>query len=323
MTAEQPTQKRGRKSAALVVTPPQPQAVEDDKKKRGRKPKAVYNTVEVSSAANTVPSSDDENIIVKLNVKDTQKDDKNFNGDELPYAYNHDYYNALSSVDEMLVDEGQTNNTTNVVKQRYTNTDPKKTLKVIDLLKDFEEKNKNNEWPSNTTIHCYWCCNKFDTVPFGIPITYEKEKFDVYGCFCSLECAAAFNFKTNHNIDEMWERYNLINLLSRKIGYKNQVRPAPDRLSLKQFGGFMEIEQFRLYHNQQRFINLNFPPMNSVSQQLEEINEFDLKNEMKYIPIDTDRINKYKEKILIRRNKPLIDSKNSIESSMNLKFERH
>ena len=143
------------------------------------------------NSATTSQCSDDENIIVKLNVKDVQKEEKQFTGDELPYAYNHDYYSALSSVDEMTEDNNvSSNNTTSIAsKQRYTTTvasDPKKTLKVIDLLKDFEEKNKNNEWPSNTTINCYWCCNKFDTVPFGIPVTFEKEKFDVYGCFCSL-----------------------------------------------------------------------------------------------------------------------------------------
>lgn len=285
---------------------------EEKKLKRGRKPKAVYNTTElIAQTTTTTIQSDDENIIVKLNVKDTNSTDPQYEDDEIPYAYNHDYYNVLSCIQE---------NEAVVPTKRVISDDPKRTLKVIDLLKDFEEKNKNNEWPSNTTICCYWCCSKFDTAPVGIPVNYEDNKFDVYGCFCSLECAAAYNFKMNHNIDEMWERYNLINLLSRRLGYKMQVKPAPDRLALKQFGGFMEIEQFRSYTNQNRFISINFPPMNSISQQLEEINEHDLKNDMKYIPIDNERIKKYKEKILIRRNKPLIDSKNSIESSMNLKY---
>lgn len=284
----------------------------DKKPKRGRKPKTIYNTVDMLESPSQQAQSDDENIIVQLNIKEqVMNESKSYEDDEVPYAYNHDYYSALSSVVEA---PSQT------IAKKTQQDDPRKTLKVIDLLKDFEEKNKNNEWPTNTSIQCYWCCNKFETPPVGIPVNYDKGQFDVYGCFCSLECAAAYNFKTNHNIDEMWERYNLINLLSRKMGLDMQVKPAPDRLSLKQFGGFMDIKQFREYNTQTRFINVNFPPMNSLTQQLEEINDFDLKNDMKYIPIDNDRINKYKEKVLFKRTKPLIDVKNSIESTMNLKY---
>lgn len=296
----------------------EPNAMPDEKKtKRGRKPKTIYNTMDIVSNASTC--SDDENIIVKLNVKEMEHESPVYEDDEIPYAYNHDYYNVMSSVEQQAGSSGPPPHE-HTKRCHVSSSDAKGTLKVIDLLKDFEEKNKNNEWPSNTTICCYWCCTKFDTAPLGIPISFEKDKFDVFGCFCSLECGAAYNFKTNHNIDEMWERYNLINLLSRRMGYKTHVKPAPDKLSLKHFGGFLDIDQFRSYNNLNRFINLNFPPMNSLSQQLEEINEHDLKNDMKYIPIDNERIKKYKEKILIRRDKPLIDVKNSIESSMNLEY---
>lgn len=300
------TVKKGRKKATTTETDPEISSniVEGSKTKRGRKPKAVYNTVEIASVTSE-NTGEDENIIVKLNIKE-DKTEKKIVDDEIPYAYNHDYYSMISDYEN--------------TGKRLSLDDPKKTLKVINILQDFEEKNKNNEWPSNTTICCYWCCHKFDNAPYGIPVNYENGHFKVYGCFCSLECCAAYNFKNNHNIDEMWERYNLINLLSRSIGYKNQVKPAPDKMSLKIFGGFLDIDQFRNYNQTNKIININFPPMTSVTQQLEEINEFDLKNEMKYIPLDNERIKKYKEKILFKRNKPLIDSKNSIESSMNLMY---
>lgn len=307
--------KKGRKSTKTKTVQEEeqqtivPQIEEPAKTKRGRKPKAVYSA-DITSNVNTCSDAEDENIIVKLNVKDDSTETK-YEDDEIPYAYNHGYYDKISIYDELQKQKTLNQNT----------EDAKGTLKVIDLLKDFEEKNKNNEWPSNTTIHCYWCCSKFDNAPFGIPVNFDNDNFDVYGCFCSLECATAFNFKTNHNIDEMWERYNLINLLSHRIGYKVQVKPAPDRLSLKQFGGFMDIEQFRSYTNTNRFVNVNFPPMTSITQQLEEINEYDLKNDLKYIPIDNERIKKYKEKVFFRRNKPLIDQKNSIESTMILKYD--
>jgi hypothetical protein len=192
--------------------------------------------------------------------------------------------------------------------------------KVVSILKEFEEKNKNKEWPMNTSISCYWCCHRFDNSPFGIPINYVNDTFQVYGCFCSLECAAAYNFSENSSQDEMWERNQLINMFSRKVKLGNIVKPAPSRLSLKKFGGYMDIETFRSFNNTNKFINVNFPPMTSVTQQLEEINDFEICNDFKYIPIDNDRINKYKEKIVFKRNKPLIDSNKSLESTMNLKY---
>ena len=193
-------------------------------------------------------------------------------------------------------------------------------LKVIDLLKDFEEKNKHNEWPTNTTIACYWCCHKFNNTPFGIPVRYCNERFHVYGCFCSLECCAAYNLDSKDAADDVWERSSLINMLARRLDYKNYVRPAPSRLALKLFGGHMEIEEFREYCNSNKIININFPPMMTLTQQIEEINEADVNNDFRYIPIDTDRINKYKEKVKLKRQKPIINFKNTLDHTMNLKY---
>jgi hypothetical protein len=282
--------------------------------KRGRKPKTIYNTysvTETSAVANMPSLSDDENIIVRLNVNPSEcdaNDAPKFEDEQHPYAYNRDEYRdilSLSSFDQ----QPECSPIVPHIDQSH---------KVVNILKDFE-KNKNKEWPSNTSISCYWCCHRFDNAPFGIPITYQHGTFNVFGCFCSLECAAAHNFNTTNNLDDMWERYNLINLLSRKIQHANRVRPAPDRLALKIFGGYMEIDQFRRFGSGSKVININFPPMSSISQQIEEINEHELNSDYKFIPLDHDRINKIKEQMVIKRVKPLVNNKNSLESSMNLK----
>ena len=158
----------------------------------------------------------------------------------------------------------------------------------------------------------------------------------MYGCFCSLECAAAYNFKSSESLDEIWERYNLINLLARKIGYGSSccndssiegenggcyvVKAAPERLTLKMFGGFLDIEGFRKYHTTNKVVNINFPPMTSLTQQIEEINEYELNSEMKFIPLDSDRINKCKEKMMFKRSKPIHNDKSTLETAMNLKI---
>ena len=282
---------------------------------RGRKPKTIYNTYDVNGVGSNATSlSDDENIIVRLNVPINEElTNEDTNDDQHPYAYNRDEYRDILNFNDIKTD------TSNML--AYLPPEKEDTqLKVVNILKDFEEKNKNKEWPSNTSISCYWCCHKFDSPPYGIPITFQNNVFFVFGCFCSLECAAAHNFNSNNNIDEMWERYNLINLLSRRLELPKQVRPAPDRLALKIFGGYMEIDQFRDYTKTKKVININFPPMSSISQQIEEINEYELNSDYKYIPLDHERINKIKEQMVIKRAKPLINNKNSLESSMNLKF---
>jgi hypothetical protein len=296
--------KRGRKPKDNVVVATE---ICCEKKKRGRKPKFVYSATDATNIqSNSI--SEDENIIVKLNVSEqlSKSDDESVCfDDEHPYAYNRDEY-ILNDVVPV---------STSV--KPFVEFEEKR---VVNLLKDFEEKNKVNEWPSNTSICCYWCCHKFNNAPFGIPINFTiDESFDVFGCFCSLECAAAYNFKMHDNVDEMWERYNLINLLYRKLNLGTIIKPAPDRLSLKTFGGYLEIQEFRNFFKSNKLITTNFPPMSSLTQQIEEINEHELNSDYKYIPIDHDRIDKYKEK-LFKRNKPIINAKNSLESSMNLKY---
>lgn len=289
--------KRGRK-------PKDGSSDEVEKKKRGRKPKSVYNINE-PVAGNPPCLSDDENVIVRLHVTEEEND---VSLENPPYAYNNDKYCNMHGFD---ASEDLEN-----VKQPTSHSE----LKVMDVLKDFEQKNKNNEWPMNTSICCYWCCHKFDNAPFGIPVGYNNGQFEVFGCFCSLECASAFNFKGNDSIDEVWERYNLINLLSRKLGHGKMVKPAPDKMTLKMFGGFMDIDAFRTYSSTNKIINVNFPPMTSLTQQIEEINEYELNSDMRYIPLDNERINRCKEKMLFKRTKPLMSEKTTLESTMNVKF---
>lgn len=310
--------KRGRKPKTeekpvpkvVAVVEPEPS---QEKKRRGRKPKSVYNALEISNVISQATSlSDDENVIVRLQVDDTDCEEQPDVNEDHPYAYNRDNYNNISNINDVAD------------AQKASNEKPppsdEQSLKVVDLLKDFEQKNKNKEWPTNTSICCYWCCNKFDNTPFGIPVNYTNNIFEVYGCFCSLECAAAYNFKSHESFDEVWERYNLINLLSRKIGAGNIIKPAPDRMSLKMFGGFLEIDAFRKYTSTNKTINVNFPPMISLTQQIEEINDYELNNDLKYIPLDHDRINKCREKMMFKRVKPFTPGKSSLESTMNVKY---
>lgn len=194
--------------------------------------------------------------------------------------------------------------------------------KVVRLLAEFEEKSKTGEWPLSTSVHCYWCCHRFDTPPLGLPIKYAGGRFHVVGCFCSLECAVAYNFSAaRESVDECLNRYSLINALSAQLGGARVVRPAPDRLALSIFGGHMGVEEFRAHSvDTMRHVVVNCPPMQSVTQQVEEVGDADLSSEYRYVPIDTERVTKFQEKVRLMRTKPLVNFKNTLDHTMKLKY---
>ena len=122
---------------------------------------------------------------------------------------------------------------------------------------------------------CFHCCHEIGHMCFGMPTRYDghTETFTTYGNFCSLECAAAFNFSTHMGSDRAWEIHSWIQMLGRRYGYAEPIRPAPARYLLEMFDGPLTIEQFRRAHaTQTRTLVLNIPPMISLPSQLESIN---------------------------------------------------
>lgn len=297
--------------------------------KRGRKPKAVYSPFEPGcDAQHCSTNSDDENVILHLSISVAPSDVEQEPITE-PNAYNDDKLSDLCEISAVDA-EGLKGAALATADPLAAASEPQDAdaaaakpahRKVIKLLKDFEEKNKNNEWPMSTSICCYWCCHRFDGPPVGIPVKFVEGKFHVCGCFCSLECAAAHNFAANESHDEIWERNYLLNMLSRRMGGATLVKPAPPRLALKMFGGYMDIEEFRAFTRSGKLVNINFPPMMTVTQQLEEVNESSLHSGYnRFIPIDTDRVNKAKEKMLLKRTKPVNNFKNTLDHTMNIKI---
>jgi hypothetical protein len=199
---------------------------------------------------------------------------------------------------------------------------------VVRLLADFGEKSRNSEWPMSTSVYCHWCCHPFQGVPIGLPIkmTMDEQQYCVTGCYCSLECACAYNFASRESVDERLSRYSLLNGLAVRIGCGAQtpIRPAPDRLALNIFGGHLSINEFRVYaSSSDRYIIANTSPMISVTQQLEELNEQDTHSEYRYVPLDSERVCRFQEKIKLKRNKPLLNTKNTLDQSMKLKITKN
>ena len=193
--------------------------------------------------------------------------------------------------------------------------------KVVYLLKDFSEKNKVGEWPRSTSTLCHWCCHGFKGPPLGIPFRYDGEHFFVTGCFCSFSCAAAYNMDSGETNTVIGQRYSLLCSLASKLGCEEHIKIAPPRLSLSCFGGHLSIDEFRAFSQADRMMILNVPPMKSLTQQIEEVNNVDVGSGYQYIPIDHVRSERgLPTDLALKRNKPLLNLKNTLHSAMNVQI---
>jgi len=342
--------KRGRKPKIKT-----PEEIEREKNKpkqrRGRKPKSqMIVKKDISEYINK--TDEEETIILNLKIdpnssNPTELDnhydnnqldnqlDNHYDNNQLNNQLNNQYSNTEIRLNENLLNNtnlcGYDNNDnfssypSNILKEgiskssnnnnNYNNNYCRKS--VCNSLETFIE---NKDWIKKTNVNCWWCCHKFENTPIGLPTKYKDEKFLVSGCFCSFECASSYNFYENNATQDVWECYSLINLLSQKIGYKNIVKLAPHKISLKMFGGNLEIDEFRNFTNHNKIVNVLDYPMIACNQQLEEIN-YNVNNNMNnFIPIDENRLKKIEQKIKLSRNKPLSNKKNTLEHTMNIKI---
>jgi hypothetical protein len=159
-----------------------------------------------------------------------------------------------------------------------------------------------NENIINTHNNCYWCCHPINNRTFGMPYKYnvKTDTYILFGNFCSLECANAYNFASHCGSYKVWEINSLIQMLSKHFGVSHPVRPAPSRFLLKIFNGPMTIEEFRSGHltNDKTHL-LNLPPMILTNYNYEIVNTSYLKNITDNMHIKNDI---YKEKTQIAKN---------------------
>ena len=302
-------------------------------KKRGRKPNKSYGFKKTSFKQNPI---DDESIIIHLPIKDLGDSLKeidnllNYSPNiNTPEPLNDDTHlsfikyetvhiadpktqNNIPAGPTMIYDDSGDHTVNNIKTARRDQLENlEKVIKKNTLSKtliQFNESNKNGTWPDQTTISCWWCTYKFTGTPCGLPINCYDDKYTMLGVFCSPECSASYNFNTINNTD-IWEKYALLNLLYGGI-YKKQIRLAPDRNTLKRFGGCLTIDQFRSQNsNSDCDFKINMPPMKSIIPHIEYSSRNTGFSASKKQPVDIERFK-------LKRNKPF--NKNTLEECMNI-----
>lgn len=349
--------KRGRKPKPKTAEDLKPKV----KKKRGRKPKDKYGIV--ANLITQSLETENDNIILHLPISSSMIEDNSIQRKlmeykpdlSVPIGYEDETagcYEIIKNSDSTLqesqigelpigkqikslnpqpeqikMDILRDTSPTNLNKLKQQRKEEFDTYKIDNSLYHtmipFYEANKNKSYPTTTNIACFWCTEQFTWRPVSLPIKYENNIFYVDGCFCSPECASAYNFdicKTS----EAWERYTLLNLLYIKMIDNKQIKIklAPPRRTLIKFGGILSIEQFRKFNdNYYKQYDLVMPPVISV---LPDLEKFDLNNEIKkrydYIPIDKERIKQVSDDLILRRSKPINKFRNTLENCMSLKY---
>jgi hypothetical protein len=95
-----------------------------------------------------------------------------------------------------------------------------------------------------TKFACWWCTCNFENPPCFIPEKYNNDKYFVFGCFCSYNCALAYILK-----DDEYKVANRVSLIKRLYAelYETDdpLYPSPPRELLNKFGGPMTTDEYK------------------------------------------------------------------------------
>lgn len=164
-----------------------------------------------------------------------------------------------------------------------------------------------------TSIKCWWDAHSFTNTPCFLPELFHKDTYHVSGCFCSFNCALAYNLyylkdsKIHHRKSLIYKLYREIHGLSPDEPI--DIKEAPPKEILEDFGGDMSIDTFR-----KSFITFNkeyivfVPPIKPISIMIEERN------------VDISANNENENEYVLRRSKPLT-KKRSIISSLKMNMD--
>lgn len=305
------------KKADMIKKKEAERNLEQVPKKRGRKPKGG----KIVQTCNILNEQVEENTVVILHLRCKLSDlesapNMNFDIKYTPnvvkeieaYSINssNTYFSLNSSKEDDVVYNVIENEEQLEVDKKETELFKKKQKDkrcISEKLKEMEKSFTSNQGDKKSA--CFWCTYDFTTSPIHIPSLYYKGKYDVYGCFCSPECAAAHLFNESIDNNTKFERYQLLNYLYGEIyGYKKEIKQAPNpHYTLEKFYGTLTIQEYRQLLEYERIILVINKPVTKVFPEIHEDNN------------DFETI--YENKVSLKK-KTRQDKKNVIQNAFSL-----
>ena len=151
--------------------------------------------------------------------------------DPAAYNINSSKTNALM-FDDFKMEESKTMENI-IVKQSYKEEKEEEkgeesSMKEIWLKLDHLKKKLKTNNVSDKKSACFWCTCSFDNPAIYIPSSYENNSYEVYGCFCSPQCAVSFLKNQNIDTSTLWERYSLLNnMIYQNIQLSKKYKTSP------------------------------------------------------------------------------------------------
>tara|TARA_B100000900_G_scaffold416269_1_gene450787 strand:- start:1349 stop:2338 length:990 start_codon:yes stop_codon:yes gene_type:complete len=320
--------KRGRKPKKKNPNEPKPPP-----KKRGRKPKGG-KIIKKNQKIQKNEIIHKPNIILhlKCNSKDltTLQD---FNTSYNPSLSNPESYNIyqnnklgelqyeeikqntpFSKNNNIIVNNKNFNSTSSDINtdSNKENVNIKELWNKLNILK----RNLRTNNVSDKRSACFWCTYEFDNPAVHIPKQYNGDVLEVYGCFCSPECACSY--LKNEQLDDStkWERYALLNNVYGKIyEYSKNIKPAPDpHYTLDKYYGNLSIQEYRKLLRKERIFMVVDKPMTKILPELYEENN-EIPNVYNNI-LDTKQSNN--TKFRLKRNQNKQTKANALTNTFNL-----
>ena len=231
--------------------------IEQVKKKRGRKKKWEVETTTKIIQNNPITFSENttKNVIKEI--------DENYESENILFGnLNIKVHTNKEPIHINDIKDSLNKNTKNdnqckinLSNSDYDDSDDEKELKSNKNTKIIIEKNykvmkyHQNEFDAGNEIimsinRCYNCHHTFKNKPFFLPIDYSQElkRFKVTGNFCSPNCVKAYGINSPIYSTKVY----LIGHMYRKLfGANYTIKPAPPIQCLKDYGGFMTINEYR------------------------------------------------------------------------------
>ena len=253
-------------------------------KRRGRKPKG--GRLIQNAPPNTLCEDKSKSAVIvhlKCNSKDLPDITSDFTYD--PNLEIVTPYSELKDTYKYLTPESN-NDCANYTDTAFVNDD-KEPLQQDQLVKqDLQQKHITNSGTiTNLCVHlenmnlkniqscCFWCTYDFSNKPYHIPKSITEPSINVYGNFCTPECAMAYLLHENLDDTEKLERSHLLNYIYPSNNNQN-IKPALNPYySLSRFFGNLSIDEFRALSSKNKHYMLIEKPMTLINPELHEDNQ--------------------------------------------------
>lgn len=224
-------------------------------KKRGRKKKwevetktktlnnnpIIFGDLSIKEEANTTQSITED----KINYEQEQISFGNLN---IKIQSNKENTN-ISAIKNLLKENSNNNSTNKNISAILKSSKQKNPISITNnnrqfkILKFFEDEYSQGTEIVKSDFRCYNCHHNFPNKPFYLPVDYcqELNRYKVMGNFCSPNCVKSYAL--SHKIYS--NKAYLVGQMYRKLLGHQIIKKAPPIQCLREYGGYMDISEYR------------------------------------------------------------------------------